>query len=311
MSSSSSVYVSTEVPESQGVESLWFDALLSRDGQTPSAPWSLAVVALEDILIHEVHDPSRAEPLVKAIIRDGMQRHPVILAPHQDGRLVHLDGANRITALSRLGCRHVAAQLVDYADPATVTLDSWWHLTRLSPRELRTAAAQWSDCELARLSTDRALDLLVQERTVAALVFDHGEAFILLSGMGLADRVAAMRQLTALYPGNVQREIRPDGDLLAGIRDLLSRNPQANVCVAFAPLRKADVITLACNMGTQIPAGITRHVITCGRGLNVNAPLSLLQSDLSAAEKTARLGEMLAGQRQRIYVEPTIVYESY
>ena len=77
----------------------------------------------------------------------------------------------------------------------------------------------------------------------------------------------------------------------------------------FSQLSKRDVITLAQNMRTELPAGITRFIVNCGRVLNINAPLSLLQDDVPAEEKTARLIDILSHRRLRVYAEPTPVYE--
>jgi hypothetical protein len=272
---------------------------------------SLAVIALEDILLHEDHDATRAMPLVHAIARDGRQQHPVVVARDQAGPLIHLDGANRITALRHLGCRHIVAQMLDYANPAAVRLDTWVHLEGIEPAALRAAARAWRTASLEELSPAQATTLLTQEQVVAVVVFDHGEILAVRSGMGLAARVAALQQLTTVYTTPPLRETGPDVDLVAGLQGLLARTPEVNAGIAFAPLRKADVITLVCNLRLRLPAGITRHVVTCGRILHVNAPLALLQADCSAAEKTAQLQALLAGQRRRLYAEPTIQFEAY
>ena len=73
-------------------------------GAPATIPEALDVVALDDILLHE-----DADPLGQALERDGVQRHPVILAHTPEGSLLQLDGANRVTALRRLRCRHVVA----------------------------------------------------------------------------------------------------------------------------------------------------------------------------------------------------------
>jgi len=78
-------------------------------GAPATIPEALDVVALDDILLHEDADTARADPLVQALERDGVQRHPVILAHTPEGSLLQLDGANRVTALRRLRCRHVVA----------------------------------------------------------------------------------------------------------------------------------------------------------------------------------------------------------
>jgi hypothetical protein len=273
-------------------------------------PWSLEVVALYDILLHEEYNAARAEPLAQAMARDGMQRHPVIIARDLHGVLLHLDGANRITALQQLGCSHIAAQVLDYADPSAVQVDTWLHLTSLCHDEFLATAAQWHTCRVEPCTPLHALAQVTRGQSVAGIVWSHGEAATLHSSRGLADRVAAMRQLVALYENPLQRETLPATGMLSGVQALLSHMPQAKAAIAFAPMSKAEVMTLTLLMGLRLPAGITRHLITCGRLLHVNAPLSLLRSELSADEKTAWLQAHLAKQCRRFYAEPTIAYEA-
>lgn len=275
------------------------------------APSVLQIVDLHSILLHEVHDPTRAEPLGERIVQDGMQRHPVILAHNRYGPLVHLDGANRIAALAKLGCRHVAAQIVDYADPSAVTLDTWLHLARFQAQDLLATAETWNCCALQPAVAEQALELIGLGQAAAAIVFRDGRAFVLLSGMGLADRVEAMQHLIDAEHGPVVREAMPQSDVLDRMCHLLNASADANACIAFPTLSKADVITLASNMKALLPSGITRHIISCGRVLNINVPLSLLQADLPGEEKTRQLTELLARRRQRVYTEPIIAYESY
>jgi L-serine kinase (ATP) / ParB family transcriptional regulator, heme-responsive regulator len=290
------------------------DHRLPLNGSSPiqvHAPSMLQIVDLQHILLHEAHDLSRAEPLGARIAQDGMQRHPVILAYNRYGPLVHLDGANRIAALAGLGCRHVAAQIVDYADPCAVTLDTWLHLARFQAPDLLATAASWRCCALHATTAEQALELLSRDQAAAAVLFRDGHAFALLSGMGLADRVEVMQHLIDAQRGPVVREAMPQADVLTGMRDLLNTNVDADACIVFATLSKADVITLASNMKALLPSGITRHMVSCGRVLNVNVPLSLLRSDLPGEEKTRQLSEMLAKRRQRLYTEPIVAYESY
>jgi hypothetical protein len=62
--------------------------------------------------------------------------------------------------------------------------------------------------------------------------------------------------------------------------------------------------------GRLFPAGITRHVVNCGRILHVNAPLSLLRSPHVLEKKVRQLEAMLATRRRRIYQEATIQFEN-
>ena len=293
-----------------------FASMLS--SETPQHPQSglsgeLEVVALDTILPHEEYDPTRAEPLTRAMAQDRMQRDPIMLARDQGGTMIHLDGANRLTAARQLDCRHIVAQVLDYANPAAVELETWVHVTRIDRTSLSERAQTWPTCRVERLDWVQATLLLSQGQVIALVVFADGEVLALRSGMGLVDRVEALRKLTALYDVDapLQRETQSEAEWLSGIQALLTQTPQANAGIVFAPLRKDEVITLVQDLRLRLPAGITRHIITGGRMLGVNVPLTLLQADLPAEDKTMQLQALLAGRRRRLYPEPTIQFEQY
>src|SRR5262249_15554367 len=150
--------------------------------------------------------------------------------------LLHLDGANRLTALAQLQCPHVVAQVVEYADPQ-VELTTWVHLTRLAQATLQQDAEPWPAQHLETVAAADVSTILTQERCVAVVIDARGTALAVYSGMGLLDRVAIMRQLVATYSIPPVREALPAGPLVEGIQVLLARTPQANAAVIFAPLR--------------------------------------------------------------------------
>ncbi len=234
-------------------------------GAPATIPEALDIVALDDILLQEDADAARADPLVQALERDGVQRHPVILARTPEGSLPQIDGANRVTALRRLGCRHVVAQIVDYADPDAIHLSTWMHLTCLPPLASLHDTAVWDALAVEPVAPAQAVTMLAQERAVAVLIGADQEVVAVRSGLGLLTRVAVLRQLVAAYA-------------IPAVRVPV---PEAASLVASA---RAE--------------------------LAVNVPLALLQADLPATEKTARLQARLAGQCYRVYAEPTLVYEA-
>jgi hypothetical protein len=59
----------------------------------------LRFFAARDVLLHEEEDPERVERLVDRLRDEGVLRNPPVVAELGDGRVVVLDGANRVTAL--------------------------------------------------------------------------------------------------------------------------------------------------------------------------------------------------------------------
>ncbi|MDI6772316.1 MAG: hypothetical protein QME77_06965 [bacterium] len=93
---------------------------------TPHLP-DLRIVPANALLLHEECDPARVERLAGRLSADGILRNPPAVAPLDDRTSVVLDGANRVTAMHRVGLPHQLVQVVDYDDPA-VRLETWAHL---------------------------------------------------------------------------------------------------------------------------------------------------------------------------------------
>jgi hypothetical protein len=269
----------------------------------------LQLIGLDDVRLHENCDPERANTLASAIATDGLQRHPIIVGRVENRPLVHLDGATRIAALRLLGCRHVAAQVVDYASDEAVTLETWSHITSVSPARLLRATQSWSACLVEWTDCNTAGARLEQGELVAALVFTDGNVFGLRCRGPIMNKIEILERLTALYGALTIREIPPEIDRLSNLKAALARHASATVSIAFCPFSKDEVVEVALRGGRLFPPGITRHIINCGRVLHVNAPLALLQSKEPLPAKLRQLQMMLAPRQQRVYREPTVQYE--
>src|SRR5689334_23478622 len=88
----------------------------------------LWLLPAESLVLHEHADEKRVARLEARLRTDGFLKNPPIVAPIPGtNRYVVLDGANRTTAISRIGCPHVLVQLVDYKS-GHVQLQTWHHL---------------------------------------------------------------------------------------------------------------------------------------------------------------------------------------
>src|SRR3990172_8750711 len=97
----------------------------------------LAFLPVECLIIHEWHDEQRTPPLIERIQRSGIFRNPPIVSPLPDntGRYMVLDGANRTTALRKMGFPHALVQVVQPDGPG-LKLQNWNHVIwELSPAD--------------------------------------------------------------------------------------------------------------------------------------------------------------------------------
>ncbi len=259
----------------------------------------LRFFAARDVLLHEEEDPERVERLVDRLRDEGVLRNPPVAAELGDGRVVVLDGANRVTALKRLGAAFLPVQVVPYHDPA-VTLDRWNHLLVALPEELGKGLPleeEEAGCASRRLA---AGELLAYVRT-------EGETWAVPRGPDLAEGAERLRRLVASYRGRVAYH-RVDSEDLEVLR---GRYGQAAALVAFSRFAKADILELARN-AARLPAGVTRHVVP-GRALRVNLPLEVAFGPGTLEDRNAWLA---AWVRQRIregkvryYPEPTLLFD--
>jgi hypothetical protein len=246
------------------------------------------VVDTSLLVLHEDADRGRARRLVEAFRRDGVLRNPPIVSgvpAGPGGRLVVLDGANRVTALLELGVPHIAAHIVDYGAPE-VAVSTWTHYVVGDGPSLRERLEHDAGIAVAPVPTvDEAIRRLRHRDGVAAIVDERG-ALLVGPDLDVLAHPRGLRELIGQY-GETSRCFRIAGGDPAD----LSAEYGRGTLVVFRPFGKADILQLV-TQGERLPAGITRHVIP-GRVLHLNIPLAWLQGAEPASAKQARLDEFI------------------
>lgn len=256
-----------------------------------------------EVLLHEEEDPERVDRLVGRLREEGVLRNPPVAAELGDGRVVVLDGANRVTAMQRMKVPFLPVQVVPYQDPGVV-LERWHHLLEAVPEGLAEQLQQQIPLQPAR--PDQALEGLASGELLAYLRL--GEAVWVLPRPGdLAECARWLRTLAASYRGSVMY-YRVDSEDVA----LLSaRYGQVCALVAFGRFAKSEILELSRN-AVKLPAGITRHVVP-GRALRVNLPLEIALAPGTLEEKNAWLAgwvrQRVQEGRVRYYPEPTVLFD--
>ncbi len=249
----------------------------------------LRIVPREALILHEDHDESRLAALLGRMGEEGVQRNPVIAAPHEDRYLV-LDGAHRVHALEKLGCRLALIQVVNLPKVA----ESWAHL--LTAPEFTATLADMAGLEVVERETGGPY---------AATVQSGGRERLLVGAEaeeGLMAQVAAMWRLREAYPEGVSvRRVEPGGPFELSPEEVV-------VCYrSFTPAELDEVV----GAGMVLPAGITRFHIR-ERVLGVRFPLEkLADGDAGArdAELRSLVRECREADRIRYYEEPVVLFE--
>jgi hypothetical protein len=265
----------------------------------------LQIVPGQAVRPHEIADPAREQRIATRLREEGVLRDPVMVGglPGLDGYIL-LDGTNRKRALAEMDCPWLLAQVIDYADEHAVQLRTWCHQVDCAMATILTHAARVPDVQVMPLTALAAADALRNPATLA-VVLDRMQQFSIERRTGGAhSRAEQLVQLVSAYEASMTRVDCGPEDVEERAQSLI-----AGCLVAFPGFSRSDVVTIALR-GALIPAGITRHVIRCGRALRVNLPLSLLSSQYDLESANAALQQHLAGLQPRLYLEPTILYDS-
>lgn len=256
-----------------------------------------------EVLLHEEEDPERVNRLVGRLREDGVLRNPPVAAELGDGRVVVLDGANRVTAMQRMKAPFLPVQVVPYQDPGVV-LERWHHLLQAVPEGLVEQLQQQIPLQPER--PDRAPERLARGELLAYLRL--GAAVWALPRPGdLGEGARWLRHLVASYRGWVVHH-RVDSE---DVELLSTRYGEVRALVAFGRFAKSEILELARN-AVKLPAGVTRHVVP-GRALRVNLPLEVALASGALEEKNAWLAAWVRQRvqegRVRYYPEPTVLFD--
>ncbi|MBK8540060.1 MAG: ParB N-terminal domain-containing protein [Anaerolineae bacterium] len=265
----------------------------------------LRVVAGEAVFLHEEADERRVASLALRLQADGVMRNPPIVAALDGERYVVLDGANRVSALRRLGVPDLLVQVVDYHK---VTLNTWYHLVTGTPTaDFEQGLAAIPGLRLESATLEAARRRLAEDDCLAFVVHPDSDVTCLVGGEGLVARSAMLRDVVRLYKGRANIH-RVQSDELEGLAPFYT---EITGLVVFPSYQPADILAMA-RLDAKLPSGITRHLIPL-RALRVNTELDLLWSDTLRSEKNRWLAEWTRHKLQerqiRFYEEPTVLYD--
>jgi hypothetical protein len=270
----------------------------------------LSFLAVECLIIHEWHDEQRTPPLIKRIQRSGILRNPPIVSPLPDdsGRYMVLDGANRTTALRKMGFPHALVQIVQPDDPG-LRLQKWNHVIwELSAEDFLRGVSELPDINLSTSEDLNEEPDLWGDCGLAVIQLPDGGAYtVCTSDNELVNRVRQLNAIVDCYKdqSHLDRTFADRVEKLQGI--------YPNLCglVIFPHFDVQHVMSLA-GQGYLLPAGITRFTVS-PRALHVNYPLEELASEKSLEEKNADLQRWIqhriARKGIRYYAEPTFLFD--
>jgi len=263
----------------------------------------LHMVALDDVVLHEDPDAERVARLLDRFAADGVLRNPPVVGRLDGHRRVVLDGANRVTALRQLDCRHVLVQEIDLFDRKLV-LDSWHHvIEHLSPERLLAHARSVPEVMVEKHEPP-AQDGVA---TLAQFRFAQETWEARSRSHDLAERVSQLHDLTRAHHSLAYSDRVSYTDLAH-----LQRHYRDFTALVTYPLFTCEDLVEITRQDRRLPSGITR-VLLPKRALRFNLQVQVLQTGLSVEEKEAWLQQTIrqkvADKAIRFYREPTFVFD--
>lgn len=270
---------------------------------------TLSVLPVDRLLLHEKHDDQRALLLKKRLCSEGILRNPLLVTALSDdtGHYVVLDGANRTVAFQALGSPHVLAQVVARDDPC-LALKSWNHVICRLPADALLACIQsFPNLELHLSEGGRAKES-AKENSIAQIHLTNGEIYSASSPVvNLTYRVDLLNAIVDCYANHTEIHRTK----LQAVEPLTRIYPEMFCLVVFPQFQIGEILHLA-RAGQQIPAGVTRFIVS-PRALRVNYPLDELEANKPLAEKNASLQEWMQGRLiskgVRYYEEAVVLFD--
>ena len=257
----------------------------SRHGAKTDMP-DLRLLPVDSLVLHEHADEKRVARLEARLRSDGFLKSPPIVAPIPgSNRYVVLDGANRTSAVQRIGCPHILVQVVDY-NSDQVQLTTWHHLITGRAPETFLAEIRAVDGLVAhRASLTEARSQLLARSILSYVAIprsEPGDKPTVYTVSGSHDSPKSAKNPTTMLNAMVDTyKIDPQVSIhrvnTDNLEELMSLYDGVSGLVVFPPYRPEDIMRLA-EEGQFVPTGITRHIISY-RALRVNVPMTLLCGD--------------------------------
>ncbi|MEE9189331.1 MAG: ParB N-terminal domain-containing protein [Candidatus Neomarinimicrobiota bacterium] len=262
----------------------------------------LCVVNIDEILFHEEPDLYRVDGLINELTESALLKHPpVVTNSNNVDKKILIDGANRVTALQKMGLKRIIVQVVNIPEPR-LKLDCWHHvLEDISPRALLDFAYSIDGIKLIKSSSHTSEGYLFSIR------FSENTLY---NAFGHADLMHQMEQLKKFVESFKNHPYR-DRVSYTNLEYLKKNYQRFSALITYRHLTIDQVISMAMK-GVTLPSGITRFLLP-KRALHCNIKLNVLQQEKSLKELNQEFDKFIMNKirnkRIRFYHEPTFHFD--
>lgn len=267
----------------------------------------LEIVSLDRIVFHEDPDEERSSSLIIYLSKDGRLKNPPMVAYYEDNaHYILLDGANRMTALKKLGIRDVVVQKVDLFDEKLLFLH-WHHAVEKFTKDQFLEKLKTINELSISLDTSGILDMNNDPDLLCQIQFADMEIYRISANCDLFKKVDLLKKITKIYSGFANM----DRVSYTNLMHLKTNYPDFCAVVCFKKFSKKELVQIVKN-NYKLPSGITR-IILPKRALRLNVPLDILRFEAPVDEKNHWLQERIKLQVKeksiRFYYEPTFLFD--
>ncbi len=268
--------------------------------------FELCVLDLNQVLPHEHYDNNRVARLSDSLQKSNMLRNPPIVTDWK-GKYVILDGATRATALKKLDCPHIVAQLVKQESLET-TIPTWNHVIHnIDVDSLFDSIENIPGGKLRISPADNVEPNTNAHKTLFTIIDSEKTIYTVQTSQKSSSKHLDLSNAVNAYTRrtNVIRTL--DSNV-----EILQKNiKNFSALIEFPPFTIQEILDSAIN-GKLLPAGVTRFLIT-NRVIGINIPLNILFSSKSITQKNKWLNKTITEKyhqnKVRHYTEPVIVVE--
>jgi hypothetical protein len=259
---------------------------------------NLKLIPVSKLIPHEETVPHLSDRLTRRMMRDGVQRDPIVV---DEGSMMVLDGMHRLEALRRMGAASAVCFLVDFMGDR-VKLFRWFRLVENPEDELVSEMRQ-------ELGMVREVPLVWHDAGFdAGLTLTHrGRAYASVTEEGAVTATKAVRAFDRVAKSaGAWIEYVDEG---TASPDLLKGNYMA----LLTPRFKKEEVVHAAMEGKPFPPKTTLQVFPV-RPMGINYPIEALRSkgdilERILATRTRRRIDPPSFYRGRLYREPVVVFE--
>lgn len=270
---------------------------------------NLKFLPIDELDFHERPNEIRVERLIAQVKQQGVLKNPIVAARMSSTeRLLVLDGITRVKALKKLGCRDVAAQIVQYDDPAIRAGSNCWvieSVTRsLLVNRFGSIGLFWYSAPFGE-----GMKKIKSKAAACYLLFRDGNGVVVPAKTGaLRERIELIRivseSLSDIF--EIHTVNKPENFPI-----LFRQFDKGNAVVVMPEFTKSEIIAARRLPGCYFPFGVTTHIVP-ERVLGLSIPLSILASDDPVSDKNAYLHQIMklrfTKRRARYYPESVLIF---